>query len=131
MPEHAPKDAESEGAITRTRERILRRLPDHIARGKIVEAVVGDLAAEVAAVEGGIRDLMESRWIEAARGEALDGIAALFLLRRAPEETDDAFRRRISLTLREILAGSGTIDSLRKIIIATLGIEPEITENPP
>lgn len=126
-----PPDKELEEGVVRAKERILRRVPSHIARGRIVETLVEDVATEVALVERGIQNLMESRWIDVAEGSDLDGTASLFLLRRAPEEGDEAFRHRILLTLREILAGSGTIESLKKIIMATLGIEPEIIENPP
>ncbi|MEM3342605.1 MAG: hypothetical protein QW728_07925, partial [Thermoplasmata archaeon] len=46
-------------------------------------------------------------------------------------EKEEEYRRRLKITILELLEGTGTNESVRRVVKATVGIDPEIVENPP
>ena len=69
------------------------------------------------------RNLIRSRWISAAAGDALDAIADGYGISRLPGEADATFRRRIPVMIL-IGQSSGTLADIRRAVAYMLDMDP-------
>ena len=115
-------------------DRMASRLPLYIQayrRDSDIRAILNAFGLEMEQVENAMGDLMRSKWFFHADLGDLERMGILFGVPRLPGERKESYRQRFSLTIRELLTGAGTVESIRNIVEATMGSPPEILENPP
>lgn len=115
-------------------ERMASRLPIYLQayrEDSTVRALIKSLGAEIAGIEGDLAKLMRSKWFFHADLRDLERMGALFGIPRLPGEPREPYRQRFYLTVRELLTGAGTLESISNIVEATIGSAPEMEENPP
>ncbi len=117
----------------RNKERMANRLPEFMnatSEETLVSSVLGTFGKEVENAEDRITDIMTSKWFPVAALPDLERIGALFGVDRLTGETLIDYRTRLFSTVQELLKGVGTVESIRALVTATMGFEPEIIENP-
>jgi hypothetical protein len=121
------------------RQRLLSHLPLVLQRGPTIGRVFDAIGGELAAMEGGTRRLLESRWYTLARGfdagdalrskaaSELGLIGALFDLRPGRGEGDDQFRRHLAGLIRIHAEGLSTAPAILRLVAhAYLAEEPPV-----
>jgi len=114
-------------------ERMASRLPLYLQayrEDSTIRAVLEAFGREMERIEENLGDLMRSKWFFHAGLGDLEKMGLLFGIPRLPGERIKPYRQRFYLTVKELLTGAGTIDSISKIVEATIGSPPEIEENP-
>ena len=115
-------------------ERMIARLPQYLEahrEGSILRSVLESFGSEMEDVENALENLMRSKWFFHADLPDLERTGILFGIPRLPGEPKAPYRRRFFLTVRELLTGAGTVESISNIVEAIIGAAPEIEENPP
>jgi len=118
----------------RNAERMIARLPQYLQgyrEGSILRSVLESFAMEMEGAENALEGLMRSNWFFHADLPDLERTGILFGIPRLPGEPKVPYRRRFFLTVRELLTGAGTVESISNIVEAIIGAPPEIEENPP
>jgi len=122
-------------------ERIIRYLPDlyrTVYPAALILKVIDALGTKLEQVENALFEVMRAHWVDHA--DVLDDLTrlgALFDIRRREGEGLDTYRQRLKRTIAAYLAGVGTVQVVRDIAAATLGVAEEdydlirIIENPP
>ena len=114
-------------------KRMANRLPLYLEayrEDSTVRAVLDAFGREMERIEENLGDLMKSKWFFHADLREIEKMGLLFGIPRLPGERKAPYRQRFYLTVKELLTGAGTIDSISKIVEATIGSPPEIEENP-
>jgi hypothetical protein len=117
----------------RNTERMVNRLPefmDATNKESLIFSVVNSVGGEIEHAENKIGAIMVSKWFPVAALPDLEKIGSLFGVDRLTGEDLPAYRTRLYSTVQELLKGVGTVDSIRALVTAAMGIEPEIIENP-
>jgi len=124
-------------------EKVTQHLPpiygaeDHTT---LLFQVIQAIARVMDDYENALFEVMRGHWVDHADVLAdLTGLGALFDIRRREEEGLKAYRQRLKQTVAAYLAGVGTVQVVKDIAAATLGIAKEsaaydlieIIENPP
>ncbi len=115
-------------------ERIINRLPLYMQAyrdNSLIHRFIGSFGKEISTFEDNLSDLMRSKWFHHADLDALERMGALFGVPRLPGERREPYRKRFFLTVKELLTGAGTVESISNIVEATIGQPPDIEENPP
>jgi hypothetical protein len=113
--------------------RMVNRLPEYMNAGETqstINSLVDTFGYELEEAEDRISDIMTSKWFPVAALPDLDKIGTLFGVDRLTDEKLPDYKRRLYSTVQELLKGVGTVDSIRALVTATMGFEPEIIENP-
>ncbi len=114
-------------------ERMANRLPMYLEayrENSTIRAVLDAFGREMERAEENLGKLMKSKWFFHADLGDLERMGLLFGIPRLPGEMKVPYRQRFYLTVKELLTGAGTIDSISKIVEATIGTSPDIEENP-
>ena len=117
----------------KNKERMMNRLPEFMnATGKksIFSSLIATIGTEIESSEDMISNIMRSKWFPVASRADLERIGSLFGVDRLTEEKIRDYKLRLYSTIQELLKGVGTVDSIRALVTATMGFEPEIIENP-
>jgi hypothetical protein len=117
----------------RNKERMTNRLPEFMnaTGGKSTfNSIIGTLGSEIENAENMISKIMRSKWFPVATVNDLEKIGSLFGVDRLSEEPIQDYKLRLYSTIQELLKGVGTVESIRALVTATMGFEPEIIENP-
>jgi hypothetical protein len=115
-------------------ERVIGRLPRHFQaynKDSNLYKFVNAIGKNLHVTEEDINAIMMSRWFATADDVDLNKIGALFGIERLQAETFIKYKTRLYSTIQDLLVGMGTVESIRKLVRAAVGIEPEIIENPP
>ena len=115
-------------------DRMASRLPLYLQayrEDSIIRTFLEAFGLEIGQIEKALGGLMRSKWFFHAGLRDLERMGVLFGVPRLPGEGRDPYRRRFQLTVRELVTGAGTVESIRNIVEATIGSSPEIEENPP
>jgi len=122
-------------------ENVIRHLPDFYQaydRTLLIFKVIDACGMKLQEVENALVEVMKVHWVDHA--DELDDLVrlgALFDIRRREGEELDQYRTRLKQTIAAYLAGVGTVQVVRDITVATLGLSEEeqdliqIIENPP
>lgn len=113
--------------------RMANRLPEHMNADNhetILYNLLYSIGNELGNSENKIADIMISKWFPVASLADLERIGSLFGVERLSEEDLPIYRTRLYNTVQELLKGVGTVDSIRGIVTAAMGIIPEIIEHP-
>lgn len=114
-------------------ERIAARLPlymDALREGTVLRALIETFGSALGDAEEQAGHIMRSRWFFHADLADLERMGELFGIPLLPGEKKRPYRQRFYLTVRELLGGAGTVNSIMKIVEATIGSTPGIEENP-
>uniref|UniRef100_A0A0C1RE35 Uncharacterized protein n=1 Tax=Tolypothrix bouteillei VB521301 TaxID=1479485 RepID=A0A0C1RE35_9CYAN len=89
---------------------------------KLLDAI----GEELMKVDEAVKQLLKSHWVDYAEGNALDGLGAIYGLKRRllPDETqedDDTFRRRLKLIVHQF-TGGGTKQAIIGAVRSALGL---------
>ncbi len=115
-------------------ERIIGRLPSHFQaynKDSNLYKLIDAIGKNLQVTEDDINAIMMSRWFATADSVDLDKIGVLFGIERLQAETFVKYKTRLYSTIQDLLVGMGTVESVRKLVRAAVGIDPEIIENPP
>lgn len=113
---------------------IISRLPSHFRaydEDSILYKLINAIAKNLEVAEEDINSIMMSRWFATADLVDLENIGVMFGIEHLPSENPDQTRARLFSTIQDLLRGLGTVDSIRRLVEAAVGHEPEIVENPP
>lgn len=123
-------------------EEIIQHLPDiyQVGDRTLLLKVLQSFATEMDGIESSLFEVMKAHWVDHADelGD-LVLLGALFDIRRREGEELEPYRQRLKQTVAAYLAGVGTVQVIRDITAATLGIPQDaeaydliqIVENPP
>jgi len=113
--------------------RMVNRLPEYMNatdRGSLIHSLLDSIGSELEKSEDKITDIMTSKWFPVASLPDLEKIGSLFGVDRLTGEKLAEYRTRLYATVQELLKGVGTVESIRALVTATMGFEPDILENP-
>ena len=113
---------------------ILNRLPSHFQaydEESILYKLINAIGKNLEVAEEDVNSIMMSRWFGTADPVDLENIGALFGIEHLQTETSAQYKSRLFSTIQDLLRGLGTVDSIRRLVEAAVGLEPEIVENPP
>jgi hypothetical protein len=113
--------------------RLINRLPEHYHaydEKSLINIILHVIGEELDRAENAINALRVSRWIDFADYTDLRRLGKLIGVQPNFDESSDEFRTRLRVTIDELMVGMGTVDSLNKLIETTIGVTPEIIENP-
>jgi hypothetical protein len=99
-------------------------------RKSLIYKFVDNVGEALEEAESHIGNIMTSKWFPVAALPDLERIGSLFGLERLTEEDLPTYKNRLYNTVQELLKGVGTVNSIRGIVTAAMGIEPEIIEHP-
>jgi hypothetical protein len=112
---------------------MVNRLPEYMnafSKGTLTFGLLDCIGDELEKAENNIASIMTSKWFPVASLPDLERIGSLFGVERLSGEDLPTYKLRLYQTVQELLKGVGTVDSIRGIVTAAMGIEPEIIENP-
>ncbi len=115
------------------KERMINRLPEFMnadIKDSLIHHVMDIVGGELKEAEDRITDIMTSKWFPVAALPDLERIGALFGVDRLTGESLPEYKTRFYSTVLELLKGVGTVESIRALVTATMGFEPDIIENP-
>lgn len=113
--------------------RMVNRLPEYMNatdRDSLLHSLLDSIGIELERSEDRVTDIMTSKWFPVASLPDLERIGSLFGVERLTGEELRAYKQRLYSTVQELLKGIGTVESIRILVTATMGFEPEIIENP-
>ncbi|WP_455392285.1 hypothetical protein [[Eubacterium] cellulosolvens] len=113
--------------------RMVNRLPEYMnAENKesLIHSVLDTVGKEIENAEDRITDIMTSKWFPVAALPDLERLGNLFSVDRLTAEQLRDYKQRLFSTVQELLKGVGTVESIRALVTATMGFEPDIIENP-
>ncbi len=95
-------------------------------QGSLLFRLLDVVGAELTGAEDDLRELVKSHWVDYATGPALDGLAAIFDLRRrrlgdGTPEPDASFRARLRSVV-PLFTGGGTVAAVRGAVRSALGL---------
>jgi hypothetical protein len=95
---------------------------------KLLDAV----GAELMEADARLKDLLKAHWVRYASGAALDGLGAVFdvrrrVLRTGVPEADEAFRRRLQ-GMVPLFTGGGTVEAVKGAVRSALGLPFDLAE---
>jgi len=104
-----------------------RRLEDSIKTpypvdGKVWGALIAALASEFEDFEATLKDVDVAKFVDTATGARLDRLGDVFDVDRETGESDDKYRIRIKVALRELLS-SGTVQEIKSAIAVLLDVD--------
>jgi len=114
-------------------ERMTNRLPEYMnasEKESLIHSVINCVGSRLEKAENRIGDIMTSKWFPVASLPDLERIGSLFDLYRLTGEDMPTYKTRLYSTVQELLKGVGTVESIRALVTAAMGIEPVIIENP-
>lgn len=114
-------------------DRMANRLPEYMNatnKDSLIFSVVKCIGNEIDYAENKIGAIMTSKWFPVAALPDLEKIGSLFGVDRLTGEDLPTYKTRLYTTVQELLKGVGTVESIRALVTAAMGIEPEIIENP-
>jgi hypothetical protein len=101
------------------------------ADGKVWGALIAALASEFDDFEATLKDVDVAKFVDTATGQRLDRLGDIFDVDRETGESDDKYRIRIQVALRELLS-SGTVQEIKSAIAVLLDVdESEVVINEP
>jgi len=99
--------------------------------GPVWSALLTAVATEFEELEAARQDVLASKFVSTATGPQLDRQSDIFDVDRQTGESDDKYRIRIQVALRELLS-SGTVQEIRSTIAVLLDVdESEIVIDEP
>lgn len=109
--------------------RLADLLPDVYATddaGSLLFRLLDVIGAEMTVAGDGVLRMLKSHWVDYATGSALDGLAAIFDLRRrrladGTPEPDASFRARLRSVV-PLFTGGGTVAAVRGAVRSALGL---------
>ncbi len=113
--------------------RMTNRLPEFMnawKKGSMINVLLDCIGNALEDAENNIGAIMTSKWFPVASLPDLERIGSLFGLDRLSGEDLPTYKLRLFQTVQELLKGVGTVHSIRGIVTAAMGIQPEIIENP-
>jgi hypothetical protein len=90
--------------------------------GKVWGALIAALASEFDDFEATLEDVNVARFVATATGQRLDRLGDIFDIDRRTGESDDKYRIRIQVALRELLS-SGTVQEIKSAIVVLLDVD--------
>lgn len=90
--------------------------------GKVWGALIAALASEFDDFEATLKDVDIAKFVDTATGQRLDRLGEVFDVDRETGESDDRYRIRIQVALRELLS-SGTVQEIRSTIAVLLDVD--------
>jgi hypothetical protein len=117
----------------RNTERMVNRLPEYMNadnKDSLINSILDCVGSSINDAESKIRDIMTSKWFPVASLPDLERIGSLFGVERLTGEDLPNYKLRLYTTIQELLKGVGTVESIRTLVTAAMGFEPNIIENP-
>ena len=110
-------------------DRLAALFPDVYAareRGATLHRLLDAVGAELMEADAAVKDLLKSHWVDYARADALDGLAATFGVERrrlsdGTMEPDELFRRRLKGVV-PYFTGGGTVKAVGGAVRSALGL---------
>jgi hypothetical protein len=99
-------------------------------KNTLIFSILNNIGSSLSEGEDRIADIMTSKWFPVASLPDLERIGSLFDLDRLTGEDLATYKTRLYTTIQELLKGVGTVESIRALVTAAMGLEPEIIENP-
>jgi hypothetical protein len=101
------------------------------ADGKVWGALIAALASEFDDFEATLEDVDVAKFVDTATGQRLDRLGDVFDVDRETGESDDKYRIRIQVALRELFS-SGTVQEIKSAIAVLLDVgESEVVIDEP
>jgi hypothetical protein len=117
----------------KNKERMVNRLPEFMnatEQKSLTNSLIDTVGHEVEYAEDKISNIMTSKWFPVASQSDLERMGSLFGVDRLSGEELRDYKQRLYSTIQELLKGVGTVESIRALVTATMGFEPDIIENP-
>ena len=117
-------------------ERISDRLPrfyKHWKSDSLIFTLLQAVGKQLDDADLRIIDLIKTRWVDTAEGDALEKLGTLVGAKRLSEENDRRFRQRLKRAVNEYKGGgtvSAILESTRDVVFSAESGDIQIVENP-
>lgn len=115
------------------KQRMINRLPEYMNaenKDSLIYSLMDIVGGELENAEDKVSNIMTSKWFPVAALPDLERLGSMFGVERLTDEKMPDYKQRLYSTVQELLKGVGTVESIRGLVTATMGFEPEIIENP-